>query len=276
MGNLRLGDKMLKTRNLTYLYEDGTVALKDINIDLNKGNRIGIIGANGSGKSTLFLNLIGILKPTKGNVIFNSEPIKYNKKYLREYRRKVNIVFQDPERQIFYSNVHDDVAFALRNLGYNEEIVLKKVELALSKVGALDFKDKPVHFLSHGQKKRVAIASTLTMDGDMVLFDEPTSGLDPSMTEEMIKILKDISKEKTIVISSHNMDLIYELCDYVYVLNKGEVIGNGPVKEVFCKEEIIDKAKLDQPWLVKIHEKLHLPLFKYEEDFFNYWEEKYN
>lgn len=276
MENLKLGDIMLKTEKLTYLYEDGTVALRDINVDLSKGKRIGIIGENGSGKSTLFLNLVGILKPTKGSVIFHDKPIKYSRKYLREYRKKVNIVFQDPDRQIFYSNIQDDVAFALRNLGYEEEVVLKKVELALNKVGAIDFKDKPVHFLSHGQKKRVAIASILAMDGDVVLFDEPTSGLDPSMTEEMVRILKDISRDKTIVISSHNMDLIYELCDYVYVLSKGEVIGNGLVKDVFCQEEIIKKAKLDQPWLVKIHKRLHFPLFKYEEDFFNYWEEKYS
>ncbi len=273
MESLKLGDKMLKTEKLTYLYEDGTLALKDIDIDLSKGSRIGIIGENGSGKSTLFLNLIGILKPNKGKVLFNGNSLKYSKKYLREYRKKVNIVFQDPDRQIFYSNIYDDVAFALRNLGYDEKEVSNKVENALEKVGAMDFKEKPIHFLSHGQKKRIAISGVLAMDGNIILFDEPTSGLDPSMTREMVNILKDISEEKTIVISSHNMDLIYELCDYVYVLSEGEVIGSGLVEEVFCNEKVIKKAGLNQPWLVKVHSKLNIPLFKHEEEFFNYWKE---
>ncbi len=265
---------VLKTERLTYLYEDDTIALEDINVDFSKGKRIGIIGENGSGKSTLFLNLIGILRPKKGKVIFNEKPIKYNKRFLREYRKRVNIVFQDPDKQIFYSNVYDDVAFALRNLGYEEEEVSIKVENALAKVGATEFKKKPVHFLSYGQKKRIAIASILAMDGEIVLFDEPTSGLDPFMTKEMVKILKNISKEKTIVISSHDMDLIYEICDYVYVLNKGKIIKDGLVEEVFCQEKIIKKAGLNQPWLVKLHKNLGIPLFRNEEEFYKYWRDK--
>lgn len=122
---------MLEVKNLTYSYEDGTKALENINIDLKKGRKIGIIGANGSGKSTLFLNMVGILKPKRGNILFNEESIKYNKKYLREYRKKVNIVFQDPDKQIFYSNVYDDIAFALRNIGYDEEEIKSRVNKVL-------------------------------------------------------------------------------------------------------------------------------------------------
>lgn len=261
---------MLKTENLIYEYEDGTLALDDINIDLSKGKRIGIIGANGSGKSTLFLNMIGILKPKKGKVIFQGEPIKYNKKFLRKFRKHVNIVFQDPDKQIFYSNVYDDVAFALRNLGVDEDEVSRRVEGVLGKVYALEFKDKPVHFLSYGQKKRVAIAGVLVLDSEVILFDEPTAGLDPAMTKEMINILNDISVDKTIAISSHDMDLIYELCDYIYVLKDGKVIGEGLASEVFTMDCVLD-ANLEEPWLVKLHKNLGIPLFKNEKELFSYW-----
>ncbi len=266
---------MIETKSLTYFYEDGTMALEDVNIDLNKGRKVGIIGSNGSGKSTLFLNMIGILKPKKGRVSYKGKSIEYNKKYLREYRSEVNIVFQDPDKQIFYSNVYDDVAFALRNMGYEEDEISRRVDKVLKRVGAYDFKEKPIHFLSYGQKKRIAIAGVLVMDGNTILFDEPTSGLDPVMTREIINIIEDISEGKNIAISSHDMNLIYELCDYIYVLNNGKVIAEGLVEDVFVQKEILQKAGLDEPWLVKLHKRLGIPLFKNEEQFFKYWLEKY-
>lgn len=143
---------MIKIQSLEYEYNDGTIALKDINMDLGKGDVIGIIGANGSGKSTLLLNILGMLKPTKGKVKYKDKALKYNKKFLREYRKNVSIVFQDPEKQIFYSRVYDDVAFALRNLDVEEDQVDLKVRQVLEKIQSLDLKDKPTHFLSYGQK----------------------------------------------------------------------------------------------------------------------------
>lgn len=267
---------MLRAEDLTYVYEDGTVALDNINIDMNKGNRIGIIGANGCGKSTLFLNIIGILKPKKGSVIYEDEKIQYNKKFLREFRQKVSIVFQDPDKQIFYSNVYDDVAFALRNLDFPEDIIKERVEFALRKTGAYEFREKPVHFLSYGQKKRVAMAGVLAMNSDIILLDEPTAGLDPMMTKSVTEIIHKLSADgKKIVISSHNMDSIYDICDYVYVLSKGKVVGEGSVEKVFTKDELLNEAGLNQPWLVKLHKNLNVPLFKNEESFYNYWREQY-
>lgn len=263
---------MLKMENVTYVYEDKTVALKDINIDLKKGNKIGIIGSNGAGKSTLFLNFTGIYKPSRGKISFNDEYIKYDKKYLYRLREKVGIVFQDPDRQIFYSNVYDDVAFGLRNLGLNEDIVKKRVDKALKSVGAVEFKDKPVHFLSYGQKKRVAMAGVLAMESEIIFFDEPTAGLDPVVTESVVDILNEIHNNgKKIIISSHDMDLIYRICDYIYVLNKGEVIEEGTVENVFLKEEILKTAGLIEPWLVKIHKNMGLPLFREEKELYEYW-----
>jgi len=259
---------MIKIDSLEYNYEDGTKALEDINIDLDKGGTIGIIGANGSGKSTLFLNMLGILKPSKGSIKYKEKQLKYDKKYLREYRKEVSIVFQDSEKQLFYSRVYDDVAFTLRNLGFKEDKIKIRANAALEKVKAADLIEKPTHFLSYGQKKRIAIAGVLVVDSKVILLDEPTAGLDPYMTNEIKNIIKDLGREKKLVISSHDMDFIYEVCDYIYVLGKGQIIGEGVPEEVFLKSQLLEKALLEKPWLVKIHEKLGLPLYKDEDELF--------
>lgn len=259
---------MIKIENLEYIYEDRTIALKDINFDLNKGNIIGVIGANGSGKSTLFLNMLGILKPTKGSITYKNKPLKYDKRSLRDYRKEVSIVFQDSEKQLFYSRVYDDVAFTLRNLGFNEDEIKLRVDKALEKVKATDLIEKPTHFLSFGQKKRIAIAGVLVTDSKVLLLDEPTSGLDPYMTKEIKSIVKDLSKEKKLIISSHDMDFIYEVCDYIYILGKGQILGQGKTEDIFLRTQLLEKALLEKPWLVKIHESLNLPLYKDEKDLF--------
>lgn len=259
---------MIKVEKLEYKYEDGTIALKDINIDYDKGNIIGVIGANGSGKSTLFLSLLGILKPTKGSIKYKEKPLKYDKKSLRSYRKEVSIVFQDSEKQLFYSRVYDDVAFTLRNLDFDEDEIKIRVDEALEKVKATDLKEKPTHFLSFGQKKRIAIAGVLVVDSKILFLDEPTSGLDPYMTKEIKNIIKDLGKDKKLVISSHDMDFIYEVCDYIYILGKGEILGEGITEDIFLETKLLEKALLEKPWLVKIHEELKLPLYKDEKDLF--------
>lgn len=261
---------MLKVDKISYKYEDGTKALENINIDTSKGGIIGIIGANGSGKSTLFLNIMGILKPYEGNIIFNDKKLSYSKKELREYRRKVNLVFQNPDQQLFYSDVYDDVAFALRNLNIPEDEIKLRVMKSLEAVDALDLVEKPIHFLSYGQKKRVAIAGIVALSGDVILMDEPTSGLDPKTTDSIKDVIKKISIDRTVIISSHDMDLMYEICDYLYVLNHGKITFEGNKEEVFTNSLILKQANLKKPWLVKIHENLGVKLFKDEEEFNNY------
>ena len=155
---------MFKINNLTYQYDKKRKALDNISMDFHKGEIIGIIGSNGSGKSTLFNNLMGILKPTCGEILYNNKPLKHDKKSLYNLRKEVGVVFQDPEKQIFYSRVYDDLAFALRNIGMNEKEIKTRIEVALEAVNGSDFIDRPVHGLSFGQKKRVAIASVIAMD----------------------------------------------------------------------------------------------------------------
>lgn len=263
---------MFKVENLTYKYEKDKLALSNINMNLYKGDIIGIIGTNGSGKSTLFMNMMGILKPSSGTILFKNEPIKYNKKRLYNLRKEVGIVFQDPENQIFYSMVYDDIAFALRNIGMKEEAIKERINKALEAVNGLDLIDRPIHFLSYGQKKRVAIASVIAMDNKIVLLDEPTAGLDPVSTRAIVDIINNLkNKGVKIIISSHDMNLIYEICDYIYVLNKGKVSNEGSSDIVFNDEDKILKAGLELPWLVKLHKNLDLPLFKTEQELYEFW-----
>ena len=263
---------MLQINQLTYAYEGRKVALKEISMDFNKGEIIGLIGRNGSGKSTLFLNIVGVLKPSKGEILYQGQPIGYDKKSLYELRKKVGIVFQDPDQQIFYSDVYEDMAFALRNLGLTEEVVKLRVEEALERVDALDLKDQAVQFLSYGQKKRIAIASVLAMKQEMVLLDEPTAGLDPESVERMIGIIKGMKAAGIkVLVSSHDMDFIYRICDYLYVLDEGKLIDEGTREEVFHKDKNLLAIGLGEPWLMKIHKYMNLPLFETEEALYDFW-----
>lgn len=260
---------MLRMENVTYVYEDNTVALKDVNIDLTKGKKIGIVGSNGSGKSTMFMIFLGLLKPTKGRVIFNEKELKYDKGKLSELRKKTGIIFQDPDKQIFFSNVFDDVAFALRNLKFDEKEVKERVNAAMEKTGITALKNKPVHFLSYGQKKNVSIAGVVVMNHELMFFDEPTAGLDYKSKENVKNILEELAtEEKSIVVSSHDMNFIYEICDYIYVLNKGHVLAEGKKETIFLDKEILDKAELEEPFLVKAHKYLGKVLYKNENELF--------
>ena len=267
---------MFKINNLTYQYDKKRKALDNITMDFDRGDIIGIIGSNGSGKSTLFNNLMGILKATQGEILYKNNQLKYDKKSLYNLRKDVGIVFQDPEKQIFYSMVYDDLAFALRNIGMDEKNIKVRINKALEAVNGEDFIDRPVHSLSFGQKKRVAIASVIAMENDLVLLDEPTAGLDPESTRAIVEIIKSMHKKgKKIVITSHDMNLIYDICDYVYVLNQGKIISEGNVEEVFVDEEKIEEAGLELPWLVKLNKNMNLPLFRKEEDLYNYWRKNF-
>lgn len=267
---------MFKINNLTYQYDKKRKALDNITMDFDSGDIIGIIGSNGSGKSTLFNNLMGILKATQGEILYKNRRLRYDKKSLYNLRKEVGIVFQDPEKQIFYSMVYDDLAFALRNIGTDEKTIKIRINKALEAVNGADFIDRPVHSLSFGQKKRVAIASVIAMENQLVLLDEPTAGLDPESTRAIVDIIKSMHKKgKKIVITSHDMNLIYDVCDYIYVLNQGKIISEGKADQVFINEEKIEEAGLELPWLVKLNKNMNLPLFRKEEDLYNYWNESF-
>ncbi|AEF96365.1 ATP-binding cassette domain-containing protein [Methanotorris igneus] len=239
---------IIETRDLHFQYPDGTKALNGINFMAKKGEMIALLGPNGAGKSTLFLHFNGILKPTKGEVLIKGKPIKYNSKDLIEVRKTVGIVFQNPDDQLFAPTVKQDVAFGPLNLGLSEDEVERRVKEALKAVGMEGFGDKPPHHLSGGQKKRVAIAGILAMEPEVIVLDEPTAGLDPLGASQIMKLLYDLNRKgMTIIISTHDVDLVPIYADKVYVMSKGQIIKGGTPKEVFEDVETIRKANLRLP-----------------------------
>ncbi|WP_423792000.1 ATP-binding cassette domain-containing protein [Methanocaldococcus indicus] len=249
---------ILETRDLHYIYPDGTHVLKGINFKVKEGEMVALLGPNGAGKSTLFLHFNGILKPTKGEVLIKGKPIKYNKEGLIKVRKTVGLVFQNPDDQIFAPTVLEDVAFGPLNLGLSKEEVERRVKEALKAVGMEGFEDKPPHHLSGGQKKRVAIAGILAMEPDIIVLDEPTAGLDPLGASQIMKLLYELNKQgKTIIISTHDVDLVPVYADRVYVMYNGQILKEGTVKEVFEDVESLRKAHLRLPRVAHLVEILN-------------------
>lgn len=250
---------IIKTKSLEYVYPDGTHALKGLNIAIERGKKVAIIGANGTGKSTFLLHLNGILRPTKGEVVIEGSPIKYDEKSLRSVRKKVGIVFQDPDDQLFAPTVKQDVAFGPQNLDVPKNEVERRVEHALKSVRMEVYADKPPHFLSSGQKKRVAIAGVIAMEPEILVLDEPIAGLDPQSRADIIEILEELNAEgKTIIFSTHDVDLAARWADYVYVFHNGLVRKDGVPSQIFADHTLISETGLRLPTFVQTFRELKM------------------
>ena len=248
---------MLEARNITFSYDDGTEALNNVNLKVDKGDIVALLGKNGAGKSTLFLHFNGILRPDNGEILIDEEKLKYDKKSLIKFRQKVGLVFQNPDDQIFAPSVEEDVAFGPLNLKLPMEEVQKRVHEALERVGMVGFEKKAPHHLSGGQKKRVAIAGILAMKPEIMVFDEPTAGLDPKGASKIINLLKELNEQGiTIIISTHDVDLVPQYANKVYVLQEGEIIGEGTAKDIFSNKELINKANLELPIIANFFKKI--------------------
>ena len=261
MENSQLGDYMLEVKNLEYTYESGKKVLDGISLSTKNGAITMVIGENGAGKTTLFKNILGLLKRDKGDILVDGEELRYDKKSLLNYRKNVTMVFQDPDNQIFYSNVFDDTAFTLRNLGYDEETVKERVDNALRSANAYELKEMPVHFLSYGQKKRVAIASAIALGARYILMDEPTAGLDPVSIGILKKTIAGIAKNSSLLISTHDMEFCYEMADYIYVVKDAKIIKEGSKYEIFKDEDVIKRANQELPLCVRVANALGVDFF---------------
>lgn len=248
---------VLETRKIRYAYADGPEALQDVDVTIEKGRKIALVGPNGAGKSTLMLTFNGILRPTSGEVLFKGSPLKYNSSSLREIRRKVGMVFQNPDDQIFAPTVYQDVAFGPLNLGFPKERVDRYVDYALSYVGLSGYERRPPHHLSGGEKKRVAIAGVLAMEPEVMILDEPTSNLDPATAEEMMEMLDELNcGGKTIIISTHDVELAYRWADEVMLMESGRLLKVGSPSQVFDDQELIARARLKLPLIMDIYKEL--------------------
>ena len=259
---------MLEVRDIKYSYNNDYQALKGVSLKIEKGEMVALLGKNGAGKSTLFLHLNGIYEPDEGKVFIDGEELKYDKKSLLKFRQKVGIVFQNPDDQIFAPTVEEDVAFGPLNLGLSMEEVQDRVEEALDRVGMSGFEKTAPHHLSGGQKKRVAIAGILAMKPEIMVLDEPTAGLDPQGVTNLVKLLKELNDEGiTIVISTHEVDLVPDYANRVFVLVGGELIAEGTPKDIFSQSDILESANLKIPIVTELFQQIEAEGFDMDNDY---------
>jgi cobalt/nickel transport system ATP-binding protein len=234
---------IVEFKNVFFRYPDGTEALNGVNFRITHGESVGVVGANGSGKSTLLQHMNGYLMPTSGTVTIGD--LTLTGKTKREIRKKVGIVFQNPDDQLFMPTVFDDVAFGPLNLGLDEASVRERVSKALGMVNSLDLRDKPPHHLSSGQKSAVAIASVMAMEPDILAMDEPAANLDPRSRRSLISLLKTFKHSK--IIASHDLDLILDVCQRCIVIGGGAVVADGPSAEILLNKVLLEENNLELP-----------------------------
>lgn len=238
---------MVKIENLDVSYPDGQQALGKISFDIEKDETVGLIGSNGAGKSTLLKTMVGILLPEQGSIEIGGVPVL--KKNLKRIREKAGVVFQNPEDQLFMSNVYDDIAFGLRNMGINEPEIKDKISTVLSALGIERMLDHNSSRLSGGEQRLVAIATVMVMEPELVLFDEPTSFLDPRTRRKLIKLLKEYKVTK--LIATHDLDMALELCDRVIILKEGRLFEQGSARELLSNQTLMEKAELELPFCLQ-------------------------
>ena len=250
---------ILETQNLTYKYSVGTpfekVAIEDINISVEKGEFIGIIGHTGSGKSTLVQHLNGLLKPTSGTILLDGRDIHSDKNFTRQARFKVGLCFQYPEYQLFENTVYEDIAFGPKNMKLSKEEVKERVLRAAEFVGVRnDMLQKSPFDLSGGEKRRVAIAGVMAMQPEILILDEPSAGLDPKGRKVISEMIEQYRKNtgSTVIVVSHSMEDVAESADKVLVMNKGKVEYFASVDEVFSNAEHLVEIGLNVPEITKV------------------------
>ena len=231
----------LEVKDLQYSYPDEHKAVKGMSFRIHHGESVGIIGANGAGKSTLLMLLMGVLFPSQGEVCVGD--VHVTKKTLPMIRQRLGMVFQDPDDQLFMTTVYDDVAFGPRNYKLDEKEVEKCVLQALEMVGILHLKDRAPFKLSGGEKRAAAIASVLSMQPDILVMDEPTAALDPKSRRRVMELLHSFKHTK--IITSHDLDMIFEICERTIVIKNGEIAADGITTEILVNTELMEECGLE-------------------------------
>ena len=248
--------KSVEVKELSYSYSENLQVLKNVSFDINEGEYVSIVGHNGSGKSTLCKLLIGLLEKSSGEIVING--LSLNKDNLQEIRKKIAIVFQNPDNQFIGATVEDDIAFSLENANTPREEMLTLVKEYAAKVGMSEFLSKEPSYLSGGQKQRVAIADALVRKPDILILDEATSMLDPSGKEDILRLVEETRKENpklTVISITHDIEEAY-LSDRIILLHEGEVVLTCLPDELFEKTDIIEKYNLAVPFVVQLKKRL--------------------
>ena len=248
----------VEARNVTYTYEgSGRRALDDVSLKIAKGKKTAIMGENGSGKSTFFLCLNGIRRPDAGEILIDGKPIEYSRKGLLDVRRKVGIVFQEPDDQLFSASVYQEISFGIMNLGVDTDTARQEVERVIRELGIEPFQDRPAHALSGGQKKQVAIADILVMHPQVMILDEPAAALDVSHKRIVHEIIEKLTEQGiTILMSTHDINYAYEWADEIILMHEGKVIRRGRAEEVCRDQTALGEAGLEEPSVLRMYRKL--------------------
>jgi cobalt/nickel transport system ATP-binding protein len=240
--NGREVDTVLRVEHLSFAYPDGQVALRDVSLTLRRGEKVALVGPNGAGKSTLMLHLNGILSGD-GDIEVVGLPL--NRDTLPVIRSKVGLVFQNPDDQLFSPTVFEDVAFGPLHMGLPEDEVRRRVDAALRQVGMSDFGDRLSHHLSVGEKKRISIATVLSMAPDILVLDEPSAGLDPRARRNLMALLRQLPH--TMLVSAHDMALVRELFPRMVVVDAGRIVADEPTAELMSDIAFLERHGLERP-----------------------------
>ena len=250
-------EPILRITDLHYTYPNKVHVLKGISLEIERGQRVAVMGSNGSGKTTFFLCLNGVLKPQHGNIYFAGKKVDSSKKSLLELKKNVGIVFQDPDSQLFLPIVEQEIAFGVMNLRLPEDRVMRQVDDVIKKLELKELRHQPTHFLSYGQKKRVSIADVLVMEPQVIIMDEPTASLDPKYAGQVDRIIEDLSsKGMTMLVSTHDVDRASAWADQVIVFHDGQICAAGPPEQIFSDRKLLEKANLARPLILQLFDEL--------------------
>jgi cobalt/nickel transport system ATP-binding protein len=244
---------MLEMVGVDYAYAGGIAALSGVSLSVSPGERVAILGANGAGKSTLLSILNGSMRPARGVLRLNGSEVRYDRSGLRELRRQVGMVLQDPDDQLFAASVFEDVSFGPANLGLTEAEITERVDAALQAVEIADLRDRPTHMLSFGQRKRVAIAGIVAMQPRYLLLDEPSAGLDPIGVTQLMATLARISAADTaIMLATHDVDTAYAWADRIVIFGAGRIARSGAPDTVFADAEVLTELRMRPPLIWEV------------------------
>ena len=251
-------DWVIEAQDVSFTYDGNDAkALDGLSLKIRRGAKVAFMGGNGSGKSTFFLCLNGIRKPDRGKIWIDGSSISYTRKGLLDVRSKVGIVFQEPDNQLFSASVYEEVSFGILNLGADEETAKREVEHVLAELEITPFQDRPVHALSGGQKKQVAVADILVMHPEVMILDEPVAALDPKHTRKVQEIVEGLSKKGiTVLMATHDIDYAYAWSDEIVLMKNGKVIRQGTPDEVCSDETVLKEAGVELPVVVRVYERL--------------------